>query len=523
MPLRDKPFHCRLGLEQQAAPVYLCANRTQMCLGEKRKMTASLPIRPVVLCGGSGTRLWPLSRSLHPKQLLPIAHTDTMLQTTVYRTRGAGFAEPVIVTGEDHRFMVKDQLAEGNISPAAIVLEPSARNTAAAIALAALWLERQQPGQIMLIMPSDHVVQKAGALIEAIKAGRPLAEAGKLVTFGIKPERAETGYGYIEAGEPTAEVPQARTVARFVEKPDHATAEAYVAGGRHYWNGGIFLFRADAYLDELRALQPDVLSACEAALVAGNTDGLFFRPGQQFVDAPSISVDYAVMEKTSHAVVIPVDLGWSDVGSWEAVWDIGQKDADGNVLQGEALALHCRNTLLRSDTDMIVAGVGLEDMVVVASRDAVLIVPRERSQDTKLLVDALRESGSDLHMIHTKVHRPWGTYETTDRGDRFQTKRIIVKPGEKLSLQMHHHRSEHWIVVRGTARVTINDRVQMLQENESTYIPVGATHRLENPGKIPLELIEVQCGGYLGEDDIVRFEDTYGRLSSIVPATGTGG
>ena len=480
------------------------------------------PIRPVILCGGSGTRLWPLSRSLHPKQLLPVAEAETMLQATAARTRGAEFAAPLIVTGEDHRFMVRDQLADVGITPAALILEPAARNTAAAIALAALWLEQDQPGQLILVMPSDHVIANVPAFVEAVAAARPLAEEGRLVTFGITPDRPETGYGYIEAGEPCASTPRARDVVRFVEKPDLATAEAYVAGGKHFWNGGIFLFRADTFLDELRAHAPDVTSAVEASVGAAQTDGLFYRPEQAFASAPSISVDYAVMERTSRAAVVPVDLGWSDVGSWHALWEVSPKDGRGNAVQGEVVAIDCEGSLLRSDSSIAVAAVGLKNMVVVTTRDAVLVIPRDRAQDTKLVVDALKALGSDMHQTHPKVHRPWGTYETTDRGDRFQTKRIIVKPGEKLSLQMHHHRSEHWIVVRGTARVTVDDRVQLLGENESTYIPCGARHRLENPGKIPLELIEVQCGAYLGEDDIVRFEDTYGRLSSVAPATGSG-
>ena len=469
-------------------------------------------IRPVVLCGGSGTRLWPLSRSLHPKQLLPIAGADTMLQATVARTRGESFSDPLIVTGEDHRFLVQDQLADIGVSPEALLLEPGPRNTAPAIGLAAHWLEQKQSGQLMLVMPSDHVINDVPAFLAAIALATPLAQERRLVTFGIAPERAETGYGYIEAGEPFASAPQAREVVRFVEKPALEVAQAYVASGKHYWNGGIFLFRADVFLEELRVHASEIERACAAGVRSGEEDGTFFRPGAAFASAPSTSVDYAVMEQTKQAAVIPVELGWSDVGSWDALWEVSPKDACGNVVQGQVVAIDCEGSLLRSDANITVAGVGLRDIVVVSTKDAVLVLPRDRAQDTKLIVDALKQLGSDIHQSHPKVHRPWGTYEGTDRGDRFQTKRITVKPGAKLSLQMHHHRSEHWIVVRGTARVTVDERVQLLNENESTYIPLGAVHRLENVGSTPLELIEVQCGSYLGEDDIVRLEDTYGRM-----------
>lgn len=476
------------------------------------------PVRPVILCGGSGSRLWPLSRSLHPKQLLPLAAGETMLQATAARISGPMFSAPLVVSGEDHRFLIRDQLEAIGIEPSALILEPAARNTAAAIAVAAHSAGSENPSQVMLVLPSDHLIADVPRFLEAVAAAVPAAEAGALVTFGIEPRHPETGYGYIEAAETSEIAPGVLAVTTFSEKPDLATAERYCASGRHFWNGGIFLFRADIFLSELEAFAPEIATACKHAVDRGTMDGDFFRPGDDFLSAPSISVDYAVMERTGRAAVVPVRMGWSDVGSWHALWEVQTQDSRQNVLQGEVVALDCGGSLLRSEDGITVAAVGVEDMVVVATRDAVLVVPRDRAQDIKLLVDRLRAEGNGLHAAHHRVHRPWGTYETTDRGERFQTKRIVVKPGHKLSLQMHHHRSEHWIVVRGTARVTVGDSVRLLQENESTYVAAGCTHRLENPGKIPLELIEVQCGPYVGEDDIVRFDDTYGRVASIAGA-----
>ncbi|WP_336512012.1 mannose-1-phosphate guanylyltransferase/mannose-6-phosphate isomerase [Sphingomonas arenae] len=470
------------------------------------------PIIPVILCGGSGTRLWPLSRSLYPKQLVSLQEEQTLLQSTVRRVAGQGYAKPLIVANEEHRFLIVDQLEGLGAGPEAVILEPQGRNTAPAIALAAQVAAADDPDALLLVMPSDHLVGDGAAFHRAIDTGRAAAEAGALVTFGAAARSPETGYGYIEASSDGVSDEGARPVARFVEKPDLATAAAYVASGHHYWNCGIFLFTASAYLDELRRLVPDVARSTATAIEQAAADGLFLRPeAQAFARSPSISIDYAVMEKTDRARVVPVDMGWSDVGSWNSLWEISPKDSKGNALAGDVLPIDTRDSLIRSDGSLTVATVGVKDLVVVATRDAVLILPRDRAQDTRLVVDALKEQGRDSVMQHTQVHRPWGTYETMDRGDRFQTKRIVVKPGAKLSLQKHHHRSEHWVVVSGTAEVTVGEKTFLLQENQSTYIPAGEVHRLANPGRVPLHLIEVQCGPYLGEDDIVRIEDTYGR------------
>ena len=469
-------------------------------------------IVPVVLSGGSGTRLWPVSRSLHPKQLLPIAADHSMLQATIARLSRACYAAPIVVGGEEHRFLIADQLAEDRCSPAAIILEPEGRNTAAAIALAAHCALSHDPAAILLVVPSDHVIADPAAFDRAVAIGLPAARAGRLVTFGIAPAGPETGYGYIELGAPLDGLPGVSIVARFIEKPDAARAQGFVDGGRHAWNGGIFLLGARTYLDELAAHAPAVAAACATAMAAATSDGPFIRPDRiAFLSCPNISVDYAVMEQTAHAAVVPVEMGWSDVGSWGALWDIAPHDAAGNALDGDVVAIESSNCLVRVDNGPAVAIVGVDDLVVVSTRDSVLVIPRNRSQDVRAVVDELKSRNSTRHSLQPVVHRPWGTYETTDMGERFQTKRIVVKPGGQLSLQMHYHRSEHWIVVSGTALVTIDGIEKIVGENQSAYIPAGSQHRLENPGKVPLHLIEVQCGPYLGEDDIVRYEDKYAR------------
>lgn len=469
-------------------------------------------IRPVILSGGAGTRLWPVSRLAFPKQLLPIAADQSMLQVTALRASGPSFSSPIVVGDEGHRFYIQDQLARSNVSPAAIVLEPAARNTAAAIGLAASWVKQNHGDDLLLVLPSDHVILEPEKFRSAIARAAPVAMAGGLVTFGIVPDSPHTGYGYIELGDPSKIVLEVRQVARFVEKPGPALAQEYFESGQFLWNSGMFLFRTSAILEELGQQAPQVADAVAEASHGFTRDGMFARPDTPaFESAPSISIDFAVMEKTSNAFVLPVDMGWSDVGSWSSLWNISEKDQHGNVVQGPVLALDTNDCLIRSEHDKLVVTIGLEGIGVVVTRDAVLVSDLERSQDVKTAVDILRERGDEAAVSASEVFRPWGSYQTTDRGDRFQTKRIVVKPGARLSLQKHHHRSEHWVVVSGTAQVTIGDTVRLLQENESTYIPAGTPHRLANPGKVSLHLIEVQCGPYLGEDDIIRIEDEYGR------------
>lgn len=463
-------------------------------------------IQPVILSGGSGTRLWPLSREAYPKQFLPLAGELTMLQATWQRVAPIASRGPLVIANEEHRFVAAEQLQQVGAEPAAIILEPVGRNTAPAIAVAALEATGEGADALLLVLPSDHVITNEAAFRTAVEAATSAAEAGKLVTFGIVPTGPETGYGYIKAADGQG----VRAVERFVEKPDLDTATGYVASGQYYWNSGMFLFKASRYLQELERLQPAMLSACRDAWQSARRDADFTRLDKDaFTAVPSDSIDYAVMEKTADAVVVPLDAGWNDVGSWTALRDVSQQDGDGNAHQGDVIAIDCRNTYAYSQR--LVAMVGLDDVIVVETDDAVLVGNADRMQEVKTVVAQLKAGGRSEATWHRKVYRPWGAYDSIDNGERFQVKRITVKPGGTLSLQMHHHRAEHWIVVSGTAEVTRGDEVILLSENQSTYIPLGVTHRLRNPGKLPLELIEVQSGSYLGEDDIVRFEDTYGR------------
>ena len=468
-------------------------------------------IHPVILSGGSGSRLWPLSRTLFPKQLLALAGEHSLIQDTVLRTKGAGFAPPLVICNTEHRFLIAEQLRETNVSPQAIVLEPVGRNTAPAAAIAALMIAEKEPDGLLLLMPADHIVRNRTAFLEAVNRAAKCAQQDRLVTFGITPDSPETGYGYIRRGEALKGLDGGFQVERFVEKPDAATAAGYVASGDYDWNSGLFLFKASLLLAELERLEPELLAQSREALAKGAKDLDFFRLDQaSFAKTKAISIDYAVMERTTAAAVVPVEMGWSDIGSWEALWTTASRDEAGNATRGDVLHHGARNSYLRSEGPLV-AAVGVEDIVVVATQDAVLVSHKSASQDVKRIVEQLEKSGRELHTTHRKVFRPWGSYEGIDNGDNFQVKHIIVNPGAKLSLQMHHKRAEHWIVVSGTARVTCGDKVFPLNQNQSTYIPLGEKHRLENTGTEPLHLIEVQSGSYLGEDDIVRFEDTYGR------------
>ena len=472
-------------------------------------------LQPVLLSGGSGTRLWPLSREAYPKQFLPLAGEETMLQATWSRVAPLADARPIVVAGEDHRFLVAEQLRQSGAPAPAIVLEPAGRNTAPAIAAAALQALQDAGGgdPLLLVLPSDHVVRDADAFRAAVRAAMPAAEAGALVTFGIVPTAPETGFGYIQAAAGLAGTGRAdavRKVMRFVEKPDAATAQRYLAEGGYYWNSGMFLFRASRYLAELERFRPDILEGARAAFAAARRDGDFVRLDRDgFAATPAESIDYAVMERTDAAMVLPVDIGWNDVGSWSALWDVAERDADGNARHGDVIAVDSRNSYAYARR--LVALVGVDDVVVVETDDAVLVARKDRVQQVKEVVARLKAEQRSQAALHREVHRPWGSYDSVDAGARFQVKRIKVKPGAALSLQSHTRRAEHWIVVSGTARVTRNNDVFELHANQSTYIPIGAKHRLENPGTEVLELIEVQSGDYLGEDDIVRYEDVYGR------------
>ncbi len=476
-------------------------------------MTSGL-IHPVILSGGSGSRLWPMSRAGYPKQFLALHGDDgtTMLQATAKRVQRGNFSNPLLVCNEEHRFILAEQLRQVDVKPDGIILEPVARNTAPAVAVAALTLGRTKTDALMLVMPSDHVILDEASFHKAVEAAAEAAAGGALVTFGITPTLPETGYGYIQRGQIwKGDVEGVYEVSRFVEKPDLKTAEQYLDSGDYAWNSGIFLFRADTYIDALERFQPEMLAAVRAALDNSQEDLNFCRLDESaFAASPSNSIDYAVMEHTDNAAVVPVDMGWSDLGAWSALWDIKAKDEQGNVATGDVLLHNTRNSYVHADHAMVAIS-GLDDVIVVATDDAVLVVDRHNAQGVKDLVEQLKRDGRGEHHLHTTVHRPWGCYRGIDMGERHQVKRITVKPGEKLSLQMHYHRAEHWIVASGTALVTRGEKQFLLRENESTYIPMGETHRLENPGKVPLDIIEVQSGSYLGEDDIVRFEDGYGR------------
>ncbi len=466
---------------------------------------------PLILSGGSGTRLWPVSRKNLPKQFLALAGNGTLFQQTIARTRELpDVAAPIVVASEDHRFLAADQLLEAGIKGATIVLEPLARNTAPAIALGALQALQRDADALLLVLPADHLIGDTGAFVEAVKQAMPLATQDWLVTFGIRPDRPETGFGYIRRAE--AVDGHGYRVEQFVEKPDQATAESYLADGDYDWNSGMFLFKASRYLEELAMHAPAMLAAVRNAHAKASADLDFVRIDRDaFALVPDNSIDYAVMEKTRQAAVIPVSCAWSDIGSWSALWLTGDKDAEGNLREGDILSIDTRNSLLRSHDRHLLATVGVDDLIVVTTPDATLVAHRDAAQDVKKIVEQLKAAGRSEHSLHRVVHRPWGSYDSLEAGERFQVKRIQVKPGASLSLQKHHHRAEHWIVVSGTAEVTCDDKVFLLGENQSTYIPLGSKHRLRNPGKVALELIEVQSGSYLGEDDIVRFDDVYGR------------
>jgi mannose-1-phosphate guanylyltransferase / mannose-6-phosphate isomerase len=470
-------------------------------------------LTPVILSGGAGTRLWPLSRELYPKQLLALTGERTMLQQTALRLSGLAAASPVVVCNDAHRFLVAEQLRQLKMDTRAVVLEPFGRNTAPAIALAALAGLKMAAGEDpeLLVLPADHVIRDVPAFQKAVRTALPAVQQGKLVTFGIVPSSPETGYGYIQRGTETAAGAGLFQIARFVEKPNLERAQEFLKSGDYLWNSGMFMFRASRYLQELEKFAPQIARVCRAAFENAKSDLDFMRVDPKtFENCPSDSIDYAVMEKTSDAVVVPLDAGWSDVGSWSALHEACDPDGHGNVSRGDVISEDSNGNYLYAES-RLVATVGLRDHVVVETKDAVLVAPKDRVQDVKKLVTRLKEAGRYEHSLHREVFRPWGSYDSIENGERFQVKRLKVKPGATLSLQMHHHRAEHWIVVSGTARITRGEEVFLLEENQSTYIPIGVKHRIENPGMIPLHIIEVQSGSYLGEDDIVRFDDRYGR------------
>lgn len=468
-------------------------------------------IFPAIMCGGSGTRLWPLSRALFPKQFLPLVNDSSMLQDTLLRLP-KNSCEPVFICNEEHRFLVAEQVRQLSQEQSTILLEPEGRNTAPAVALAAIHALEKDENAMLLVLAADHVIQDTEAFHQSVEQASIAAQKGKLVTFGIVPTHAETGYGYIKKG--SEEMPSTFDVAQFVEKPNAQVASDYLASGDYLWNSGMFLFKASRYLEELAKYQGDILEHCQQAMKGVKQDLDFLRPNiTDFLACASESIDYAVMEKTDSAVVIPLDAGWSDVGSYSALWEVCPQNADKNVLKGDVIAQQTTNSYIHSQNKLI-ATVGVDNLVIIDTPDAVLVANKNKVQEVKQIVEQLKKEQRSEAVIHREVYRPWGKYDSVDNGDRFQVKRITVKPGAKLSVQMHHHRAEHWIIVSGTAKVTIDEKVVLLTENQSAYIPVGAVHALENPGKLPLEMIEVQSGSYLGEDDIVRFEDKYGRVAA---------
>ena len=471
---------------------------------------SQITIHPIVLCGGSGTRLWPVSRKAFPKQFAPLVGQDSLYQMTLKRFSSQGFAPPLVMTGDLFRFLATEQAAEIGLSDARIVVEPMGRDTAPAILTAALML-KETPDDLMLVAPSDHVIGDLAAFHEAVERGTKAALTGAFVTFGIAPDRPETGYGYLELSAPSQT--EAVALKSFREKPDLKTAQAMLAQGGYLWNAGIFLMRVGDLIAAFETHAPDLMAPCQAAIDAGARDLNFFRlDAEAYAPARAISFDYAIMEKAEKVMVVPLHGGWSDLGSWDALWSAAGPDGAGNALVGSAKALDCTDTYLRSEDEAIkLVGLGLDGVVAVAMRDAVLVADKSRAQDVKAVVDMLRQADISQADDYPRFHRPWGWYETLCLGERFQVKRIMVKPGGILSLQSHHHRSEHWIVVAGTAEVTVGETTRLLTENESVYIPLGAVHRMANPGKLPMYLIEVQTGSYLGEDDIVRYEDIYNR------------
>ena len=462
-------------------------------------------IKAVVMAGGSGTRLWPLSRAGHPKQFLALSGEDTMLQATMKRLEGLNIDSSVTICNEEHRFFVAEQLREMN-KLGSIILEPIGRNTAPAIALAAFAAEGDP---ILLVLAADHVIQNESAFTQAVTEALPLAEAGKLVAFGVVPNEPHAGYGYIRKGQ---EIKGGFVVDRFVEKPSSDVAQQYLNSGDYLWNSGMFLFRASRYLEELKKYRPDIFDACEVSMVDVESDLDFMRVNKdKFTACPSDSVDYAVMEKTADAVVVPMDAGWSDIGSWSSLWDISKKDVNGNVSHGDVLLHNTNNSFVRTD-GKLVASIGVDNLVIISTKDALMVANKNSVQDVKIIVQRLKDDHRSEWESNREVFRPWGKYDSIDIGNRYQVKRITVNPGAKLSVQMHHHRAEHWVVVSGSAQVTNGEKTFLLSENQSTYIPIGVVHALENPGKVDLELIEIQSGSYLGEDDIVRLEDQYGRV-----------